>query len=291
VPASRTTDTTFLEAASAMGVAAGLLSVGGGSLYLDDGVSRNYPTALSLSDGFYVLGAMLVCAGFASALVGFRSAPGVPRRRVLGLAGNCFSASGAAFVGAYVIRAVEYANHHVPSGFTAATVVEAVSSLALVAAGASVAVAFLSARHGREPDNGLTSAGTALALFFSLGVASTVQGVIAYSDYFAPGGVVSGLIVEAVGDAFAGVGAVVAALAFQRPARNVLLALAATVLGVGFLVFAIGATVYAVADSSAGADGKTVAADWLSAVSWLGLAAAATCAAFGFRARRAAQPS
>jgi hypothetical protein len=289
VPASRTADSTRLAAASGIGVAAGLLAVAGGSLYVADGLSHDYPTALSLSDGFYVLGTILVGAGFASTSVGFHFAPAVSRRQMLGLAGGCFAATGGSFVAAYVIRAVEYADHHVPSGFTAATVLEAASSVALVAAGGSVALAFLSLRPGRRSERGLTPAGTALALFFVVGVASTGQGVIAYSDYFAPGGVIAGLVVEAVGDALAAGGAVVAALAFLRPVRDALLAIAASVLGVGFLVFAIGAMVYADADSSAGADGKMVAADWLSAVSWLVLSAAAICAAGGFRARAASR--
>lgn len=284
MPVSRST---LLAAASAIGVAAGLLSVAAGAFYLADGVSNSYPTALSVSDGFYVLGTVLVIAGFAAAFIGFRRTPASSRRRLLGLGGNCFSATGAALLAAYVIRSIEYGQHNVLGTFTASSVVEAVSSAALVAAGASVALAFLSARAGHTSDNGLGSAGIALAVFFGLGVASTVLGVIAYSDYHAPGGITGGLAIEAVGDAVAAGGAVIAGVAFLSSARDVLLAIAATVLGVGFVLFAIGASVYAGADSSVGADGKTVAADWLSAVSWLGLAAAAICAGAGFRARSA----
>jgi hypothetical protein len=291
VPASRTTRDTFLAVGSAVGVGAGILTLISGALYLADQLATNYVTSLDVAEGLYVLSAVFAIGGFGAAFGGFRLESPSSRRGRLGLAGISFAASGAAGAAAHVVRAFEYGTHNLSGAFTASAAVEAASSLAFVAAGATVAVAFLSSRAGRRFDTALGWAGVALAVFFSLFAVSAFLAVIGYSDLHAPGGITGGVGVEAAGAVVAATGAVIAGLSFLTSAdgREGLLAAAAVALAVGFLIVAIGGMTYAAADSDPWVSGKAVAADWLEAISWLGLMATAMCAAAGFRAGAARQ--
>jgi len=253
-----------------------------------------YPAWLRTSEGLAALSSLLAVGGYAAAFAGFLHA--TPRRRLLGLAGIFFAASGAAGAADHVVRSVEYTTHPVGGKFQAAEIVGAAGSLAFVAAGVVVAVAFLSSREGRRRDLVLGWAAVALVAYFCLTFVSLLLYAIAYSDLHAPSGVASGLGVQAAGFAVAVGGAVVAARAFlrsdpdgewQRLAhRDGLLAEAATIVGLGSLGTAIGAMVYAGALSDLETDTKQLATNWLSGVSYLGLACAAICAGVAFRASR-----
>ena len=64
----------FLAAASAIGVVAGVLNLTSGALFLADQVSMNYLTALNVAEGLYVLSALFMIGGFATAFGGFLNA-------------------------------------------------------------------------------------------------------------------------------------------------------------------------------------------------------------------------
>ena len=189
-----------------------------------------------------------------------------------------------------VIRSVEYGTHQVPGTFTASAAVEAASSLAFLAAGALVAVAFLPSAPGRSSETALGWAGIGLALFFCFFSVSAFLALVGYSDFHTAGGITAGVGVEAAGALVGAAGAVIGGLAFltSDSGRDGLLAAAAVALGVGFLVVAVGDMVYA-SSYTTFQDGKAVAADWLEAISWLGLMFAAGYAALGFRAGAARQ--
>jgi hypothetical protein len=231
-----------------------------------------------LSVGAYVA----ACAGFLRATSG----------RLLGLAGALFAASGAAQLADHLIRSVEYTRHATVGTVAAAEIVGAASAVAFVCAGVIAAVAFLSSREGSRRDPVLGRAGVSLVAYFCLTFVSLLLYAIAYSDVHAPGGFASGLAMQAAGAAVGAIGAVLAAIAFLRSGpdgerrrlatRDGLLALAATIVGLGYFVTAIGAMVYAGSVSSVETDSKEQAANWLGGVSYLVLLAAAICAADAF---------
>jgi hypothetical protein len=292
----RATRNTWLAVAAAIAVVAGILNVAGQSLYLAEALSLFfYPTALSVSDGVGVLAALLFAGGFAVALAGFLAVPQSPRRKRLAIAAVLLLGAALSSTAAQLIRAVEYGTLNTPDTFTASTVVEAAAWLAFAAAALIAAVGFQPSAGESATSRYLGWAAAGLAGFFVFDLVSTILAAIAYSDAHAPSGITTGLGVVAGGSGVAAAGALVAAAAFLVVAdsgRDRLLAIAAIVLGLGFLLTSIGTMIYAAADSGAGGDGKAVAADWLSAIFWLGLAFAAVCAGVGFAlSRRAAEPA
>jgi len=264
-------------------------------LYFADSLEHFfYPTWLRVSYGFLALSALLAAGGFVAALAGFQRA--TARRQPLGLASAFFAASGAAAFSYHVIRGVHYAAHGVAGRFVAAEMAGAAGSVAFAAAGVIAAVAFLSTSNGPRRDFVLGWAAVGLAAYFSLTFISWLLYAVAYSRFPAPRGFVGGLALESAGAAVGAAGAAAAAIAFLRSnpdaeqqrlgARDGLLAVAATDVGLGYLVSAIGALVYAGSLSSLETDSKEVAANWLSGVNYLGLACAAICAGVAFRISR-----
>jgi hypothetical protein len=271
------------------------LHLSAASLNFADALERFfYPSWVRLSEGLFALSALLATGGYVAAFLGFRR-PG-SRRRLLGRAAILFAASGAAELADHVNRSVQYAGQGAIGTVVAAEIVGAAASLAFLVAGAVAAVAFLSSREAPGRDLVLGWAAVMLVAFYALSFVSGLLYAVAYSDVHAPGGFAGGLAVQAAGAALAAFGAVAAAIAFRRPGpngeqqrladRDGLLGQAATTIGLGYLLSAIGAMVYAGSVPGLEIDTKAAAANWLSGVDYLGLACAAICAGIAFRASR-----
>jgi hypothetical protein len=255
-----------------------------------------YPTWLRTSEGFGALSVLFATGGYVAAFVGFRRA--ASRRRLLGLGAVFFAAYGAAALADHIIRSVQYSGHGGAGTFAAAEMVGAAAAAAFVCAGLVAAVAFLSTTDSPRRDRMLGWAAFGLAAYFVLTFVSLLLYAVGYSRGPAPSGFIGGLALQAAGAAVAAGGAVAAALAFlgsgpederQRlVARDGLLAIAAMDIGLGYLVTAIGALVYAGSISDFETDTKEVAANWLSGVNYLGLMCAAICVGVAFRISRRA---
>jgi hypothetical protein len=204
-----------------------------------------------------------------------------------------------------LLRAVEYAVLHAPGTYIAQAALAAVADVFVVIATAIGATAFFSSSpllSGVRRDGKL---GWAASVFAASRVFSMVSGILLlvfYSDNFLPSGITSGIGVAVAGDAVEIAAAVLVAVAFflsqQRRARaqawlalrDGLLAVAAAVLVLSFLLTGIGKMVYAGGLSSAGfSNGKSVAGAWLDGVASLVELAAAACVSVGFFLSRRAQ--
>lgn len=253
-----------------------------------------YPTWLRVSEGFLALDALFATGAFVVAGAGFLRASS--RRLLLGAAGFFFAASAAAALVDHVIRSIEYARHAIVGTVAAAEIVGSAASVALVGAGAVTALAFRSTGDRQGRDRALGWASVALVAYFGLTFVNLLLYSIAYSDVHAPAGFASGLAVQSAGSAVGAAGAALAGIAFLRPgpdgerlrvaARDGLLVGAAVIVGLGYLVTAIGALIYAGSLSSVETGGKQVAANWLTGVGYLGLTAAAICAGVAFMISR-----
>jgi hypothetical protein len=276
---------------------ASLVHLSSASLYFANALELDfYPRWLRISEGLVALSALLAIGAYVEARAGFLRAPSRPR--LLGLAAIFFAASGAGALADHVIRSVQYSGHGVAGTFAAAEIVGAAASMAFVSAGVVAAVAFLSTTDSSRRDPLLGCAAVGLVAYFGLTFVHFLLYAVGYSRGPAPGGFIGGLAMQAAGAAVGGLGPVLAAVAFLRAdpdgelqrlaVRERLLAEAALTVGLGYLVTAIGALVYAGSISDFETDSKQIAANWLNGVGYVGLMCVAICAGLAFRASRRA---
>ncbi|HJU36329.1 MAG TPA: zinc-ribbon domain-containing protein [Gaiellaceae bacterium] len=274
-------------------------------LSLVDELQSSDPAALKASSGTDLLAACLGLAAFSILVPTFLARSRSRRATLLGAALSLVAATAAAMLTSDLLRAVEYAVLHAPGTYVAQAFLAAVADVGVVIATVIGAIAFFSASSplsGVRRDGRL---GWAASVFAASRVFSMVSGILLlvfYSDNFLPSGITSGIGVAVAGDAVEIAAAVLVAVAFflsqQRrnraqgwlAPRDGLLAVAAAVLALSFLLTGIGKMVYAGGLSSAGfSSGKSVAGAWLDGVSSLVELAAAACVSVGFFLSRRAQ--
>lgn len=288
----RTSRDTLLLAAAAILTGSALLLVISSILSLIDELQNGFLAGLKVGSGFDLLAELLALATFATAIGAFAAVDRLRRARLLVIALALYAAGALASLVSDLLSAIEYGTHHASGTFTADYAVSTASDLALAAAALIALLAFKSAAG--ERDGRLGWAAIVLAVSLALKLTSGVLLMTYLSHDYYPSGMTSGLGVGVAGTAVKIGGAVVAAVAFlfavsRRRAggrwfaeREGLLAIAAAVLAVAFLISGIGAMVLASAESGAGFEGKLVASDWLRAIGELVVLGAAGSAAAGF---------
>ena len=294
---SRSRRDTLLLAGGATLTGAGAFLLIEAILSLVDELQSSDPAGLKAAAGTDLLAACLALAAFSLLIPAFLARSRARRATLLGTSLSLVAAFAAATLTGDVLRAVELGIHHSPGTYFAQAILAAVSDLVVVTAATVAALAFFSSSShalGSRRDGKLGWAASVFGASLVFSMADGILLLIFFSDNQAPSGITSGIGVTVAGHAVEIGAAVLVAVAFflsqQRQARALpwlaardgLLGLATAILVLSFLLAGIGRLIYAGGLSSAGFDGKTVAAAWLDGIATLIEFAAATCVTVGF---------
>lgn len=285
--------TAALLAVGALGVIAALLAL----LVAGD---EYFPSGARIARGFGLVAAAVWVAAFGSAARAFYARSTVRQTRLGTTALVAAVAAGAGLVAAIITMGVEAAHHfgtaRVASDvFTVGMALE-VPAL-LIARQAFIGGSRRSATREAR-DRQLGRATMIFVIAYASGLIARVLGVISYTNAGTLGGYTAGLVMGAVAQAVFTVAVAIAAFAFfeakdanaqgesvELARRDMFLAASAGVMGVGYLIAAIGGMVGSAAEAGAGVAGKAVAAGWIDAFASIAGIGAVGCVATGFYLR------